>query len=147
MCMARHPSQDLVAYGGENGTPRIYRISDNQQRTAAYNDTNLVRAFERQPSPIPSIAYSPDGERIAVGTLEGKVLIYDTGDGKRLMTLEGHEGGVFSIDYRPGGKQLATGGFDGSVRIFDAESGELAVSFSPVPIITDEMFVEALTLF
>src|SRR5256884_3777830 len=38
LCMARHPTQDLVAYGGDLGVPRISRISDNQGRTAANND-------------------------------------------------------------------------------------------------------------
>ena len=134
LCMARNPKEDLVAYGGDLGTARIYKISDNQGRTAANNDVNLVREFERQPGPVCSIAYSPDGNSIAVGNMNGEVRIYKTGDGSRLATLKENKGAVFALKFHPTKNQLVTGGYDGKVRIFEVPEGKLLTTFNPVPI-------------
>jgi len=134
LCMARHPTQDLVAYGGDLGVPRIYRISDNQGRTAANNDVNLVREFERQPGPVCSLAYSSDGSLIAVGNVNGEVRIYKTSDGSRIATLKENRGAVFALRFHPTKNQLATGGYDGKVRLFEVPDGKLVSAFDPVPI-------------
>jgi WD40 repeat protein len=134
MCIARHPKEDVVAYGGELGTPRIYRMSENQGRTAANNDVNLVREFERQPGPVCSIAYSPDGNTIAVGNVNGEVRLYKTGDGSRVATLKENRGAVFALKFHPARNQLFTGGYDGKVRIFEVPEGKLVNAFDPVPI-------------
>ena len=134
LCIARHPKEDQVAYGGELGTPRIYKIADNQKRTAANNDTNLVRAFERQPGPVRAIAYSPDGATIAVGSRGAEVRVYAVKDGKRVATLGGHEGPVFAVAYHPDGKRICTAGFDGRVRLFEIAGGKLVADFVPVPL-------------
>lgn len=131
--MARHPKEEQVLYGGDLGTPRLYKISDNQQRTAGRNDTNLIRAFERQPGPASAVAFSPDGSLVAVGSV-GEVRVYDAKDGSKKATLSGHQGPVFAIAFKPDGSQIATGGFDGKVRLFDAKTGDLVKEFAPVPI-------------
>lgn len=134
LCMARHPKEDLVAFGGDLGTPRIYRISDNQGRTAANNDVNLIREFERQPGPVCSIAYNPDGSSIAVGNVDGEVRLYKTSDGSRIATMKENKGAVFALRFHPTKNQLVTGGYDGKVRIFEVPEGKLTTAFNPVPI-------------
>lgn len=132
--MARHPKEDIIVYGGKLGTVRTYKISDNQNRTAARNDTNLIRLYERQPSAVLAVAYSPLGDSIAVAGEMSEVRLYKTADGARLATLPGHNGAVYALAYRPDGKAIATAGFDGTVRIFELPSGNLIKSFSAVPI-------------
>jgi hypothetical protein len=134
LCIARHPKEDLVAYGGDLGTPRIYKISENQGRTAANNDVNLVREFERQPGPVHATAFSPDGSLLAVGSVGTEVRLYKTSDGSRAATLKGHEGAVFALTFHPQTNHVATGGYDGKVRIFETTKGELVKDFIPVPL-------------
>jgi WD40 repeat protein len=131
---ARHPKTDVVTYGSSTGSLRSYKISDNQQRTAANNDTNLVKEFERQPGPVRSIAYSPDGESFAVASGATDVRFYKT-DGTRLGELKGHKGPVYTLAFQPDGKRLVTAGFEGEVRLFDYPSGQLVKSFVPVPVV------------
>ena len=133
-CIARHPKEDLVAYGGDLGTTRIYRIAENQGRTAANTDVNLVREFERLPGAVYSIAYSPDAATVAVGGANGELRLYNTKDGKRAATLKGHQGAVFAVAYSPTTNQIATAGFDGNVRIYETGKGELVRDFIPVPL-------------
>jgi WD40 repeat protein len=132
--MARHPKQDMVVYGGKLGTVRIYKISDNQNRTAARNDTNLVRLFERQAGPVTAVAYSPEGDTIAVGSTGADVILYKTADGARAAALKGHNGAVYALHYRPDGKAIVTAGFDGTVRIFELPSGNLLKEFPAGPV-------------
>jgi hypothetical protein len=140
LCLARHPKEDVVAYGGDLGTPRLYRISDNQNRGAGdtARDANLLREFERQPGPVRAIAYSPAGDSIAVGGMGGEVRLYKTADGARLSTLKGHEGAVFAIAFNPATNQVCTAGFEGKLRIFNLASGELVKDLSAVPITTEK---------
>jgi len=131
--IARHPAKDLVVYGGDLGVPRIYKISDNQQRTSARRDTNLVRAFERQSGPVHAVAWSPSGTYIAAGGVDAIVYIYEVKTGKLTASVRGHRGPVFALDFAPSGKQLAVGGFDGTVRIYNVATGRLVRAFTPVP--------------
>ncbi len=137
LCIARHPKEDMVVYGGENGISRIYKISENQGRTAANNDVNVIKEYERLGGPVQAIAWSPNGTNIAVGGAAPEVRVFTAGkDGKRVATLKGHEGAIFAIAFHPTTNWLATGGFDGTVRLYDyaAKSNELVRAFVPVPI-------------
>jgi WD40 repeat protein len=132
--LARHPTQEQVMYGGDLGGARIYRISDNQARTAGRNDTNKLKEFERQRGPVTAVAFSPDGAKAALGSI-GEVKVYDANSpGKPEVTLSGMAGPVYAITYSPDGATIATGGFDGTVRLFEAKSGNLIKQFSPVPL-------------
>lgn len=134
LCFARHPSADIVAYGGENGSSRTYKISDNQGRTAANNDSNFLKEFERMPGPVQAIAYAPDGKTICVGSVGGEARVFNTDDKKRVATLKGHDGAIFAIAHQPGTNWIVTGGYDGTLRVFETAKGELVRSFIPVPL-------------
>lgn len=135
LCFARNPKEDVVAYGGDLGTSRIYRISDNQNRGTGdtARDANFIRAFERQPSPVHAIAWSPEADRVVIGG-SGEARIYSVASGVRSATLKGNDGAIFAIAFHPANNQVATGGFDGQVRIFDSASGNLVTNFIPVNI-------------
>jgi WD40 repeat protein len=134
LCLARHPKLDQVIYGGDLGGLRLYRMSENQERTAANNDVNMLRDFERQPGPVRAVAYSPSGERIAAAGGSPEVRVYKTSDGSRAATLKGHEGAIFALAFDPQSDELVTGGYDGNVRIYSVTDGKLLKSFIPVPI-------------
>ena len=134
LCIARHPKEDIIAYGGEMGTARTYRIAENQGRTAANNDVNILKEFERLPGPVHAIAYSPDGSLIAVGGHNGELRLYNAQDGTRRATLKGHHGAVFAVAFHPSTNQIATAGFDGNVRIYETAKGAMVKDFIPVTL-------------
>ena len=134
VCFARHPKEDIVAYGGEQGGSRSYKISDNQSRSAANTDSNFLKEYERMPGPVQAIAYSPTGNTLCLGSIGGEARIFNAKEGKRLATLKGHEGAIFAIAYAPTTNWVVTGGYDGKLRVFETGKGELIRSFIPVPL-------------
>jgi WD40 repeat protein len=143
LCISRHPKEDVVAYGGDMGTTRIYKIAENQGRTAANNDVNLVKEIERLPGPVHAVSYSPDGNSLAVGGVNGELRLFNSKDGKRLATLKGHEASVFALAFHPKTNWLASGGFDGKIRIHETAKGALVTEFVPVPIKVETVMQKA----
>jgi WD40 repeat protein len=105
--------------------PRALRVGE---------ESTLIRQFDQQEGSILSVAFRPDGQRVAVSGAIGEVNIYDTESGQKITALSGHEGGIYTVRFHPKGDQVVTGGFDGTLRIYEAETGKLVRSFIPVPL-------------
>ena len=75
---------------------------------------------------VTSVAWSPDGSRLAAGAVSGQVAIYDTALGKALHIHEqAHADGCDAVAWRPDGAALATAGRDGKWKLWDADEGKV----------------------
>ena len=76
---------------------------------------------------IHSVAFSPDGKRIASGSEDRTIKVWDTESGVELATLKGHTREVWSVAFSPDGKRIASASLDNTIKLWNAESGaELA---------------------
>ena len=131
--IAREPKHDNVLVGGEDGVPRLYMM--HRPKALVIGDTStLIREFEKQDGAVDSVAFSPDGQWIAVGGSTEDVHVYKTETGERVASFKGHQGGIYTLAFGPNGDRLAAAGFDGMVRIYNVKSGQLAKAFVPVPL-------------
>ena len=77
-----------------------------------------------QNGPVQTMAVSPDGVTIAVGTSNGMLEFRDGADGAVTREIHSHEGRVLSLVFSPQGDAVATGGDDASARLWDTVSGQ-----------------------
>jgi hypothetical protein len=88
------------------------------------------------------LAFSGDGKRLASGSYDKTIRLWDIATEKTLRVLTGHEKGVERVVFSPDGRLLASGANETVVRLWDVptgkelpplkgHSGVLALAFSP----------------
>lgn len=70
-----------------------------------------------------TIAFSPDGTRIATGGDDGVATIWDAGTGEALAVLAGRTASVVDLAWSPDGSLIATVSEDGTARIRQVPTG------------------------
>jgi uncharacterized protein with WD repeat len=71
-----------------------------------------------------TVAYSPDGRRLACASTDHSVKIWEAANGREWITLSGHKDEVNRVVYSPDGRHLASASADGNVKIWDAVTGK-----------------------
>lgn len=72
---------------------------------------------------VSTVAYSPDGRRLASAGWDGMVKVYDPATGDVVHTLKGHNDWVEAIAFSPDGRQLASASRAAGVVLWDVEAG------------------------
>jgi WD40 repeat protein len=74
---------------------------------------------------VNSVAFAPDGERLASGSYDNRVRLWDVEGGYTVRVLEGHLGSVNSVTFSPNGEVLASGSNDRSIWLWNSSSGAM----------------------
>jgi WD40 repeat protein len=90
---------------------------------------SLVRTLSGHSEAVLSVAYSPDSRRLASGSNDRTVKIWDAETGALIRTLR-HSERVLSVAYSPDSRRLASGSSDNTIKIWDAETGALLRTLS-----------------
>src|SRR5262245_58256972 len=78
-----------------------------------------------------SVAFSPDGRCLAVGGMDGDVVLRE--ERQTVATLQGHSGAVWAVAFSPDGRAGASGGRDCRVILWDVATREPRAHFTTHP--------------
>jgi serine/threonine protein kinase len=128
--LAYHPGGKILASGHENGTVRVWNSLDGTE----------MKTFPSLGSAIGKLAYSKDGEMLAVGLKRKQgsnprsidVIVFSASNGLEIQRYTKHKDSINSIDFDASGKRLVTSDDDGNVLLWSTESSEpLASQYMP----------------
>ena len=96
-----------------------------------------------------SVAFSPDGGRLAYGASDGTAGIYSLDTAEQLISLPGHTSMIFQVAFSPDGRYLASSEKDGTTLIWRANKNErLSIDTGGIdPNVGGSMFDQSELLF
>ncbi|CDF38694.1 WD40-repeat containing protein [Chondrus crispus] len=103
-----------VVVGYEDGTLRLWSTSEKK----------VLRSFHGHRSEVRCVAMSGDGKRVASGSKDKSVRVWDVETGAQVgEALVGHTDWVYSVAMSEDGRRVVSGSCDESVRLWDVETG------------------------
>ena len=93
-------------------------------------DRQALERLPPHPHAVYSMAYNPEGSRLAAVGFEHTVRLYDPDNGAQVRELEGPGTDLRSVVFSPDGQQLAVGGRNGQIRVWSVPAGTIALEIA-----------------
>ena len=93
-------------------------------RRGTRRDPQTVRrgnAVDPPTRKVTSVAFAPDGRRLATGGKQGSATVWSV-DGEKLSELDGHSAEITDVAFSADGSRVATASRDATARIWDASN-------------------------
>ena len=136
--LAFHPDGSILSTSPWNDTAVLEASSDigdsseeqvPDQRVISWDYISGVQVLNLGPhsQAVRDLDYSSDGDRLAAGSWDGTVTVWNVHDGEQLLTFDASNHTVFRLAFSPDNTQIATSGL--SVKVWDSATGERLLTF------------------
>jgi len=126
--IAFSPDGLRLATGGAGGKLRVWDLMTGHRivqvevvRARPVGGSPALTAATGVPT-IYTVAFTPDGRRVACGCRMGAILLFDAESGDEIMRLVGHEAYVHELAFGRDGVMLASASGDNTARLWDTRS-------------------------
>lgn len=118
LCLAISPDGKQYVLGGN----KLTLWNTNDATLAA----DLLKDYksDQVERPIRAVALSADGQWIAAGDEQGKVLIWTLADQQEVVVIDAHQGHISELAFSPDAKLLATTSYSGDVNLWQLPDGK-----------------------
>ena len=77
-----------------------------------------LQTLEGHSDSVTTVSFSADAAKVALGSRDYTVKLWDVTSGECLQTLEGHSDEVMSVSFSPDGTKIASGSRDDTIKIW-----------------------------
>ena len=139
-------THDKFAVGGQTGKIELWDTTTGKKLSTLSGHGGILPAVEdrlaiqenmRDEMFLPDdgvhvliLEFSPNGTRLASGSQDKTVRLWDTDTNAELAILQKHTGWTNALAFSADGKKLASGSTDKTVNLWDTDTGELIATFT-----------------
>lgn len=91
-------------------------------------ENNTLAVFKGNSTHIWSVDYAPERNKVAAGSYDYKLKIWDVQSEEIDFVLDGHKKSTLPVTFSPDEKYLVSGSLDRTVKVWNAKTGELMKS-------------------
>ena len=99
------------------------RRPDRPARLLGRADRRALAPIASLPESVISLAYNPDGTRLAVGSASGEVRLWDAARFRPIGEPMRHQSAVRHVAFSPDGSRLASASYDKTARLWNVGTG------------------------
>ncbi len=108
-------------------------LQDKTVQVWEVSSGRLLRTYSGHSDLVWTLAWSPDGSRIASGSWDKTVQVWEVSSGRLLRTYSGHSDWVYTLAWSPDGSRIASGSDDKTVQVWEVSSGRLCAPIAAIP--------------
>jgi WD40 repeat protein len=127
-------AQGMLAGIRPGGDVRAFQELLAADKLGSHADSALLNAVTKRLSTskivdtgaaLYGVAFAPDARRVASGSADGSVRLWDADTGKAIGgPLTGHTSAVVAVVFSPDGRRLASASMDKTLRLWNADTGQ-----------------------
>ncbi|MBD2169496.1 ribosome assembly protein 4 [Calothrix membranacea FACHB-236] len=128
------PDGQQLASGSDDNTIKLWDVSTGKviQTLPPLQEATPTESYidSGHQDSVTSIAFSSDGKKLASGSEDKTIKLWDISTGQLLQTFSGHGDVIKTIALSSDGQKLASGSKDKTIKLWDVSTGQLLQTFS-----------------